>query len=315
MDTTRATFLASVIVLGTGAFWGLYWLPVRWLAEAGLSGAWGTVAITAAATLLLAPLAARHRGRLLCANPLALASIALGGAAFALYSIGFVYGRVAIVILLYFLTPVWSTLIGRYVMGWHTPPMRMLAIALGLAGLVVMLSATGDAPLPRSAGEWMALLAGLLWSVATTGIRAKSDIGPVEAAFVFALGATLAAALLAPVLAPLPDRTALTAPLASLAIAFATGGVWWALSIAALMWATVRLEPARVGILLMVEVLVGAVSAAVLAGEHLHLLEIAGGVLVLLSGVLEVLPPRRAGRPGRGGEAAGATVTRRRGKR
>ena len=57
-----------------------------------------------------------------------------------------------------------------------------------------------------------------------------------------------------------------------------------------LMWATVRLEPARVGILLMSEVILGAGSAALLAGEHLHPLEIAGGALVILAGALEVWP-------------------------
>ena len=59
------------------------------------------------------------------------------------------------------------------------------------------------------------------------------------------------------------------------------------------MWATVRLEPARVGILLMTEVLVGALSAALLADEHLRGMELVGGALVLLAGVLEVWPVRR----------------------
>jgi drug/metabolite transporter (DMT)-like permease len=60
------------------------------------------------------------------------------------------------------------------------------------------------------------------------------------------------------------------------------------------MWATVRLEPARVGILLMTEVLVGAASAALLAHEHLARLEVIGGALVLCAGVLEVWPARRS---------------------
>lgn len=294
MNGDRVTLLASAIVFGTGAFWGLYWLPVRSLAEQGLTGAWGTLAITAAAVVLLSPVAILRWRTIATANPLALASVALGGAAFALYSIGFVYGRVAIVILLYFLTPVWSTLIGRYVMGWHTPPMRVLAIVIGLLGLVVMLSAKGGVPVPRSAGEWMALLAGFLWSAATTGIRAKSNLRPIEAALVFAFGATIAALLLAPVLETWPGQPPAAALGPVVAVAFATGGVWWALSISGLMWATVRLEPARVGLLLMTEVLVGAASAALLADEHLRRLEIAGGFLVLLAGALEVWPRRRA---------------------
>ncbi len=120
MTEQKITQLATAIVVFTGALWGLYWLPVRSLGDAGLDGAWGTVAITTAAALLLSPAAILRRHQFKTTNRLALVSIALGGAAFALYSIGFVDGHVAIIILLYFLTPVWSSLIGRYVMGWHS---------------------------------------------------------------------------------------------------------------------------------------------------------------------------------------------------
>jgi hypothetical protein len=98
MDGDRTTFLAMAIVIVTGALWGLYWLPVRQLAEIALPGAWGTLAIVAAATVLLLPFAVKGRRPLADASPLALASIALGGVAFALYSVAFVYGRVAIII-------------------------------------------------------------------------------------------------------------------------------------------------------------------------------------------------------------------------
>ncbi|MEO9526898.1 hypothetical protein [Roseibium sp.] len=61
------------------------------------------------------------------------------------------------------------------------------------------------------------------------------------------------------------------------------------------MWATVRLKPARVGILLMTEVLVGAASAVLLAGEFLTPVEIAGGAMVLGASLLEIWNPRRPG--------------------
>ncbi len=106
MQNDQTTMLATLIVVGTGAFWGFYWLPVRRVAELALPGAWGTLAIVATAMLLLTPFAVRRRQRLANADPLALASVALGGVAFVLYSVAFVYGQVAIVILLFFLTPV-----------------------------------------------------------------------------------------------------------------------------------------------------------------------------------------------------------------
>ncbi len=295
MINKQITFFATSIVVCTGALWGFYWLPVRKLAEIALPGAWGTLAISAAATILLLPLAIRRYRRLASTDPMALASIALGGAAFMLYSVGFAYGRVAIIILLFFLTPVWSTLIGRYVMGWKTPRLRIAAMVLGIAGLAVMLGSDGDMPLPKGFGEWLALISGILWSIATTGIRARSHLEPVESAFVFATGAFLGALLLAPFLEPLPSRNVLENIGQIFGWAFAAGGIWWALSVASLMWATPRLEPARVGILLMTEVIVGTMSAAILANESITRTEIIGGTLVLLAGVLEVWPIRKKG--------------------
>lgn len=290
MTNDRTTFLATMIVAGTGVLWGFYWLPVRQLAKLALPGAWGTLAIAGAATLLLAPLAYRRRNRLGRAAPFSLASVALGGAAFMLYSVGFAYGRVAIVILLFFLTPVWSTLLGRYVMGWKTPRLRVAAMVVGIAGLVVMLGANGETPLPRETGEWLGLLSGILWSLATTGIRSRSELQPAEAAFVFAVGAFLGALALAPFLEPWPAGLGLENAPEILGWTLAAGGIWWGVSVTSLMWATPRLEPARVGILLMTEVLVGTVSAAMLAHESVAPFEILGGLLVLLAGVLEVWP-------------------------
>jgi drug/metabolite transporter (DMT)-like permease len=291
----RIPLVASLLVAATGIFWGLYWVPVRRVAELGIPGAWGTLGIVAVATLLLGPFALSGGHRLARCTPLALGSIALGGFAFALYSAGLVYGRVAIVILLFFLTPVWSTLIGRYLMGWPMPRLRGAAIVVGIAGLVLVLGAEGGVPTPSSLGDWLGLVSGLLWSVATTGMRTQVETGPGETAFVFALGALLGTAVLAPALAPWPGLPPAETWLPALGWTLAAGGLWWGLSLAGLMGATIRLEPARVGILLMSEVLVGVVSAALFAGERLGPLEIAGGALVVAAAALEVWPVRRSG--------------------
>jgi drug/metabolite transporter (DMT)-like permease len=283
MARNVVTPLASPVTLWTGMFWGFYWLPVRALADLGLVGAWGTLVITLAAAAVLFPFALAGRRRLAAVDPLALASILLGGAAFALYSVGFLYGRVAIIILLWFLSPVWSTLIGRYLMGWPTPRLRVAAIVVGLTGLALMLGGDGQAPFPRGVGEWMSLVGGVLWSFSTTGIRTKSEIDPLLAAFVFAVGAALAALILAPFLGPLPRLPAYDTAKA-IGLALATGGLWWGASMAGLMWATMRLDPARVAILLMTEVLTGALSASFLANERLRGAEMLGGALVLCAG-------------------------------
>lgn len=282
-------FLPSAVALLTGIVWGVYWVPVRNIAGLGLDGAWGTAAITLAAALVLLPfvLADRHalRGR----DAVGILSILLGGAAFALYSIGFLYGKVALVVLLWFFSPVWSVLIAKFLLRMRVPPVRLLAIAVGLAGLFLMLGGDGGVPLPGDLGEWMAFAGGLIWAFATAGMRLRSDIPPLPSAFLFALGATVISLALAPMLEPFPvvadgDLSAVAGQI------ILAGGLWWVLSIAALMWAAVRLDPARLGILLMTEVVFGAVSAAIFAGESLSAGEISGGLLVILSGLLEVWP-------------------------
>ncbi|MEP3438658.1 MAG: hypothetical protein ABJN75_18045 [Hoeflea sp.] len=124
-------------------------------------------------------------------------------------------------------------------------------------------------------------------------MNTKSKLAPVPSAFVFAVGAALTALVLAPFLDSQHVELSSDDWVKALGVAVVTGGVWWGLSIASLMWATLRLEPARVGILLMTEVVVGAVSAAVLAAEHLAPLELTGGALVLTAGILELWPSRR----------------------
>lgn len=283
--------LASAIVVITGIVWGVYWVPVRSIAALGLDGAWGTGAITLAAALLLLPFVLTRRGAFRGKDFVGIISIALGGAAFALYSIGFLYGKVALVVLLWFFSPVWSVLIAKYVLRMQVPRLRVLAIGVGLVGLFMMLGGDGGLPVPANLGEWMAFFGGLIWAFATAGMRLRSDLAPLPSAFLFAFGATVISFVCAPFLEPLPsiaEEDLLTVA----AQVLLTAGSWWGLSIAALMWAAVRLDPARVGILLMPEVVFGAVTAALFAGENLTINELIGGTLVVLSGLLEVWPTK-----------------------
>lgn len=295
--------LASAVVLLTGIIWGVYWVPVREIAELGLDGAWGTGAITLAAAAFLLPFVLADTAALRGKDVVGILSIALGGAAFALYSIGFLYGKVALVVLLWFFSPVWSVLIARYLFRVQVPVLRLLAIVVGLAGLFIMLGGDGGLPVPANLGEWMAFVGGLIWAFATAGMRLRSDVKPLPSAFLFALGATLTSFATAPFLEPFP--TIATGDLFAVATtALVTAGLWWVLSIAALMWAAVRLDPARLGILLMTEVVFGAATAAIFAGEGLSTSELTGGALVILSGLLEVWPNKAGSKHGKDDERA-----------
>lgn len=284
--------IAGAVVVAVGALWGLYWAPLRQLEAVVPAGPWLTLVVLLLACLLLAPAAWAGRHRIRLEPRRAIASVALGGASFSLYSNGLLYGQVAVVILLFYLTPIWSTLIARFWLGWAVSWWRYAAIGCGLAGIMLVLSGShGGVPLPHDSGDWMGLASGLLWAIASTGIRVHSRTRPAETNFVFcAGGAVLALAVALALGADLPTRSHLVLDLAAVGWILLIGGLWWAASLTIFLWATQSLEPARVGILLMSEVLVGAISAALFAGENFGPMVGLGAGMVIAAGFLETVP-------------------------
>lgn len=284
--------IPSLAVVLTGALWGVYWIPARALDGTAMSGAWSTLVVTVMAGLLLAPVAVVRLRRLPLRAGGGLLAALLGGTAFGVYAVGLLYGKIAVVILLFYLTPVWSTLIERVWFGWPVSPPRYAAIALGLVGMALVLGRSAWLPLPADLGEWLGLAGGLLWSLASTAMLSGRRSGPPETAFMFAVGASLVAAVIALAMAPWPRLPAPDGAGTAAAWALATAAIWWCGSIMLLVWATQRLPPARVGILLMSEVVVGVASAAVLTGEAFGWREAVGGLMVVAAGFIEVWPSR-----------------------
>lgn len=294
----RITPLASLMVIAVGALWGIYWAPLRQLDTVSAAGPWATLAAVLFGGICLAPFGWAGRASLRTANKRALASVALGGASFVLYSNGLLYGQVAVVILLFYLTPIWSTLIARFWLGWPVSWWRYAAIGCGLAGIALVLRGShGGLPVPHTLGDFLGLASGLLWAIASTGIHVHVRTRPAETNFVFLAGAVAMAAVLAPALGGGgPPRIPAGDLVPALFWTLLIGGLWWGLSLVGFMWATREMEPARVGILLMSEVIVGALSAALFAGERFGLLMGMGTALVVAAGFLETLPDRKAGR-------------------
>ncbi|MDZ7762353.1 MAG: DMT family transporter [Desulfovermiculus sp.] len=281
----------SLLVVIIGALWGLYWVPIRRLEAMLSTGPWVTFAVVFIGCLGLVPFAWKGRRRLRVSNKRALLSTALGGASFVLYSNGLLYGQVAVVILLFYLTPVWSTLIGRLWMKWPTSPWRYLAIVFGLAGIGMVLSGSHNGlPVPHTLGDVLGLTSGILWSIAATGINVHSRTKAAETNFVFCAGGAGMALLLAIGLGrDVSDIAVMEFGAEAWGWMALVGLLWWAVSLTGFMWATGRLEPARVGILLMSEVIVGAITAGLFAGEPFAGLMIIGAVLVVGAALIETL--------------------------
>jgi drug/metabolite transporter (DMT)-like permease len=276
----------------SAALWGLWWLPLRALAEAGLGGAAVNAALYGIASVALLPWYWRRRHRIAAGGLLLLGAGGLFGAALVSWNLALIWGEVVRVTLLFYLAPVWATLLALLVLGERIGWLRVVSVVLGLAGAAVLLGLAGGLPLPRSAGDWLGLAAGVLFALSVTLVRKGHVISGLEQTLVsFATAALLSLAFL--VIAPQQlssvDATILAwAALAALA---------WLLPVTwLLLWGARFLEPGRVSLLLLLEVAVAAISAALLAGEPFGLREAAGCVLIVAAGALEGWSELRPGR-------------------
>ncbi|HSS64027.1 MAG TPA: DMT family transporter [Gammaproteobacteria bacterium] len=291
MTAQRHHLLPSLAIAISGVLWGLFWMPFRKLGESGFDGGWASLAFYLAATLLLAPAALTRWRRLRAAGWDLLLIGAIAGAAFSLYATALLLTEVVRVLLLFYLTPAWGTLLGFLLLGERVTANRGAALVLGLAGLVVILGFDDGFPLPRNAGDWLALIAGFAWAYGSLLIYRRPHIEVYETAFAFFAGGTLVTLIVA--LLPIaanevtPTWRVLEAGWPWLALLIALFGVP---PVVMTLWGAARLSPGRVGILLMGEVVVGIASAAVWSGEPFGTREALGTVLIVGAGLVETVP-------------------------
>ena len=278
--------IASLAIALSGAFWGLWWIPLRQIEHQGLSGNWANLVLYAAAALVLLPIVLlRPRPTRQDMWRLVVIGV-LSGLGFALWNNALLYGAVVRVTLLFYLSPVWATLLGVLLLGDSLGALRLLSILLGLAGASMVLKFEGMLPVPRDLAEWSGLASGIAFALLAVYVRKSRDVGALEKTFANQLFAVPFAGLFLLLLpAPAPSFAALISSLPLILVSC----VWLVPVMFLILWGAGRLDPGRVSILLLFEVVASATSAALLTDEPFGWREVAGCVLILGAGLVEGL--------------------------
>ena len=288
----KSTLQASIAVGGAGAVWGCFWLPARYFDNMGLRDGLFSTSLFAVTVIVLLPwLFLRWRQWRHEAGPLVQIGI-WTGVAFALYANALVNTEVVRALLLFYLTPVWSTILGITMLGERLTLRRVVAVVCGVSGGLVILGLDLGIPLPRNIGDWMSLVAGMCWALASVHIARASGTSISGQTFAYSIGSLALSALLMAWLTPAGATLALPELDAELVAAL----IGFALLVnlpcmTALIWGAGLLSPGRVGILLCMELVFGVASAAVLAGEPFGIREATGTALILGAVMIEVLKP------------------------
>lgn len=211
------------------------------------------------------------------------------GCAFTFYANALVETTVARATLLYFLTPVWATILGVLCLSEPLTKARIFSIAVALAGLLLLLSNSGSGNQPLNPGDLYGLLSGIFWAIGLTTLNRWGSIPLVPLTTFIFLATTVLSAIFAHSFYgdPLPEP-------AHLKTAFPTA-VFWSIVIMLptffVIFAVSKiLFPGRVGLLTMSEIVVAIFSAAILVPEEtLQPIQWLGAVAIVAAGIVEVV--------------------------
>jgi len=179
---TRANWLpgtahqqGALSVTLSAALWGLFWIPLRFLDEHGVTGLWAVVLVMSAVCIpsILVLIFTNKLNALKTGHTWFIGSAL--GLSIVLYFAGVIVSDVIRVIFLFYLLPIWTTLAARVIYKEPITRTRLVVIAMALSGLWLLLGGGNSLPVPSNIGDWCGLFAGITWGVSLAFIRDKED--------------------------------------------------------------------------------------------------------------------------------------------
>lgn len=285
MDTPQNSAPARstpVICLLAGAsIWGLIWYPYRVLAAQDMSGIEATLLTYLVAFLIgFALWHKKLRGLplrpMLCAVALAAGGCNLG------FVMGTLAGEVTRVLLLFYLSPLWTVIFARLLLGERLNSTGAIIMAVSLSGACIMLwNPAAGLPWPHSTAEWLGLGAGIFFALSNVLIKKTSDI-PMEQKVLAVFVGVMAWGCVAWPFVPRTPWQLETASWLMLIIV----GLTLVFTNAIVQYAIVRTRASQAIVVMLFELVVAAIASWLLAGETLGLREWVGGALIVGASLL-----------------------------
>lgn len=282
-STHDSTVLPVVALIFAATMWGLFWLPLRWLEGYGLQGVWITFLVYSGTLVYCIPITfARYREFRLSPGLLFAIAVSSGWCNTA-FILGMLEGEVVRVILLFYLSPVWATLLARWILKEHISVTSYLTLLLALTGAMLMLwTPEVGYPWPDSRADWFGLSSGLAFAFMNLFVHMTRKVSiqvKTVSAWYGVIGLTGLFLLSA---AEYPQVTEGTAYVYAFIIGIVLlGGMTWSI-----VYGVTHMPVHRSAIILLFEIVVAGVSTYMLTEERMGMLEWIGGLAVMLGAYL-----------------------------
>ena len=283
-------YTISFALLIAAGMWGLFWIPQRALEAGGLTGGWATISQMVIPFVMLLPISL---WRLYKGQSFGLEYPLIGllfGGGIACYANSFLLTDVVRALILFYITPVWTTIFEIVFLRQIPRFYRYITLVLALSGVWIVFGQEGVIPLPQNSGDWIALLGGILIAASAVRMEIKKPEGiyPILFSFFFygGLFTLIQSYFLSDYLGDAPTIESWVTMMP------------WLILIAILFHIPTNIvilgAPSRIGagifsIIILFEIVVGTFSAAVLTDELIGWREILGSSFIIFAGLTEII--------------------------
>jgi len=206
---------------------------------------------------------------------------------------GVVVGDVVRVLLLFYLMPLWAVLLARALLGEPITPHAGARVLLALAGAAIVLWPAGGTgpPLPSTLPDWLGVLGGFSFALNNVMLRREADQPAEGRALAMFGGGALVSLGLASLLAVQGNAPWPPAPQPGWLLIAALMVLLFLVGNLALQYGASRLRASVTAVVMLTEVVFGAVSSLALGAGALTVPLVLGGALILLAALLSAFGP------------------------
>jgi len=266
--------------------WGVFWYPLRLLEEMGVPGLWASLIIYCSAMIFLVPACWQKRTDFLKHKFEYILIGVFAGWTNLAFILAVLEGEIVRVLLLFYLSPIWAILLAVFILHERLTLIGACSLILAMLGAAMMLWHS-DVNYLEGIGiaDFYAITSGMAFAITNIVVRKMGDVPfatKIGSAWIGVIVLTLCGLVLAQL--PMPVIT-FNSGILALLIGFPCmlAMTWTA------QYGVTYLPIQRSSVIFLLEIVVGAVSAALWTDEIVSNIEYVGGVLIVSAGLIGII--------------------------
>lgn len=272
-----------LVLIFASCLWGLSWLPLKALSSLGFEG----LSLILIGHLILSIIFFRSGFKVSFIRSHTKPLIGIffaGGSAILCFTYALIYGDVIRVMILFYLLPVWGVIGGRLFLGEHIDWVRWLGMVLALLGAALILGGPDILDEPPTWIDFIAFCSGLFFAANNIFFRGVDAVPLATKLLAMFIGCSVISMVtLGLTQESIPSDIPATHYLWLIVYSI----TWLLVANILSQWAVTKMEAGRSSIIIIFELFAAVISAMVLGGETMNVLESAGCGLVVVAAFLE----------------------------